>query len=176
MYQRQLFKWVSLIVVLLLAGMACNLGGGDGTETPSSEEGEVTEGETRASTSEPASEPATEGQLPTSTPRPTVPAGSATLTLDKTTFAPGEQIQVHFTAPDTFPDDAWVGIIPSSVAHGSEAENDEYDEDYRYLEGEVEGVFEFIAPLVPGSYDFRMHDTDYEGLEVAFTTFHVSGD
>ncbi len=97
----------------------------------------------------------------------------ASLWLDKTNFAPGEQIQVHFTAPSSFPDDAWVGIIPSDVPHGSESENDEYDLTYQYLEGRTSGVFTFTAPDTPGSYDFRMHDTDAGGQEVASVMFRV---
>jgi putative hemolysin len=100
----------------------------------------------------------------------------AALWLDKTTYAPGEEIQVHFTAPATFPNGAWVGIIPSEVPHGSEATNDEYDLDYQYLEGQVAGVLTFPAPGQPGSYDFRMHDTDSDGQEVASVTFQVVAD
>jgi putative hemolysin len=96
------------------------------------------------------------------------------LWLDKTTFAPGEEIQLHFATPAGFPASAWVGIIPSDVAHGSAATNDEYDLDYDYLEGRVAGVLTFFAPDEPGSYDFRLHDTDDNGVEVAFVTFRVT--
>ncbi len=98
----------------------------------------------------------------------------ASLELDKTTFAPGEQIEVYFTAPSSFPSNAWVGIIPSDVSHGSEAENDKYDVAYRYLDGLTSGVLTFKAPDEPGSYDFRMHDTDSDGKEVASVTFTVA--
>ncbi len=95
------------------------------------------------------------------------------LRLDKMTFEVGEQIQVHFTAPSSFSEDAWVGIIPSNVPHGSEAENDKYDLAYQYLKGLTSGVLTFAAPDTPGSYDFRMHDTDADGREVASVTFTV---
>jgi putative hemolysin len=104
----------------------------------------------------------------------TVPT-TASLWLDKTDFEPGEEIQVHFAAPGTFPSDAWVGIIPSEVPHGSEATNDEYDLDYDYLDGQISGVLSFMAPFQPGSYDFRLHDTDEDGHEVASVTFKVVG-
>ncbi len=100
----------------------------------------------------------------------------AELWLDKTRFAPGEEIQVHFTALATFSSGAWVGIIPSDVPHGSEATNDENDVDYDYLEGQVSGVLSFLAPMEPGSYDLRMQDSDSsDGQEVASVTFEVSG-
>jgi len=102
------------------------------------------------------------------------PAGGK-LWLDKTEFDPGEMIQVHFETPGTFSSSAWVGIIPSEVPHGSETVNDEYDLDYDYLEGQVSGVLSFLAPAQPGSYDFRLHDSDTDGLEAASVTFTVAG-
>jgi len=95
------------------------------------------------------------------------------LRLDKTTFAPGEEILVYFTAPSWYPLQAWVGLIPSAVPHGDEAVNDENDIDYRYLEGQTSGVLTFTAPMEPGSYDLRMNDTDQDGKEVASITFEV---
>ena len=95
------------------------------------------------------------------------------LELNKTSFEPGETIVVTFTAPPGYPDDAWVGIIPSEVPHGDEAENDLHDLAWQRLEGRTEGVLEFTAPLEAGSYDLRMHDTDSGGVEVASVSFGV---
>jgi len=95
------------------------------------------------------------------------------LRLDKTTFVPGEEILVYFTAPSWYPPQAWVGLIPSDVPHGDATVNDEYDIDYRYLEGQTSGVLTFTAPTEPGSYDLRMNDTDQDGKEVASITFQV---
>ncbi len=97
----------------------------------------------------------------------------ATLKLDKTEFSTGEKIMVNFTAPATYASNAWVGIIPSSVGHGSESENDKHDIAYQYLDGKVAGVLTFTAPDKAGSYDFRMHDTDSDGKEVTSVTFTV---
>jgi hypothetical protein len=104
-----------------------------------------------------------------------VPAFSQTLTLDKLAFTPGEKISVTFTAPAGYPDNAWVGIIPSSVPHGSEAVNDQNDLSYQYLQKRTSGVLVFQAPKDPGSYDLRMHNTDSDGKEVAFVSFTVGG-
>ena len=100
-------------------------------------------------------------------------AEEPSLSLDKTVFAPGEDISVHFTAPPGYSGNAWVGIIPSSVAHGSEAENDKYDIAYQYLEGRTSGTLVFKAPTQPGNYDFRMNDSDNGGKEVASVSFTV---
>jgi hypothetical protein len=94
------------------------------------------------------------------------------LKLDKTTFACGEEIAVTFTAPN-YPENAWVGIIPSDIPHGSESQNDEHDLTYVYLEKQTSGVLNFFAPGKPGTYDFRMHDTDDNGNEVTHIEFIV---
>jgi hypothetical protein len=99
--------------------------------------------------------------------------GKATLTLDKDTFACGEEIAVTFTAPSSFTEKAWVGIIPSEVPHGSESQNDQHDIAYRYLDKQVAGVLDFYAPGKAGNYDFRMNDTDDDGKEVASVSFTV---
>jgi hypothetical protein len=99
--------------------------------------------------------------------------GKATIKLDKNTFACGEEIAVTFTAPSSFTERAWVGIIPADVPHGSESQNDAHDIAYRYLDKQIEGVLNFYAPGKPGNYDFRMHDTDDDGKEVASVSFTV---
>ena len=116
---------------------------------------------------------------PTAPLQPTVPPttdlapGEAALALVKATFAPNEEFQVQFTAPSSFPPEAWVGLIPSEVPHGDEDVNDQFDLAYWYLDGQTTGVLTFTAPMEPGSYDLRMHDTDDSGAEVASVTFLV---
>ena len=95
-----------------------------------------------------------------------------TISLEKQTFAPGEEIRLTFKAPK-YDESGWIGIIPSNVPHGSESTNDEYDLDYQYLDGQTSGVMIFIAPGQEGSYDFRMHDMDGDGKEVTYTTFNI---
>jgi len=99
--------------------------------------------------------------------------GKGTLSIAKASFAPGEEIAVEFTTDPSFPPEAWVGIIPADVPHGSEDENDQYDLSYLYLEGQTSGTLMFTAPEEPGSYDLRMHDTDADGVEVTSVTFVV---
>jgi len=100
-------------------------------------------------------------------------AGNAALKLDKTVFAPGESITVHFIASASYPADAWVGIIPSNIEHGSEAKNDQYDLTYQYLNKRTTGSLTFAAPAQKGNFDLRMHDTDSNGKEVASVSFRV---
>ena len=100
-------------------------------------------------------------------------AQGAELRLEKTQFAPGESIRVSFTASPDFAANAWVGIIPSAVPHGSEPVNDQNDSTYQHLNKRASGELTFAAPTQPGSYDFRMNDCDDNGKEVASVSFSV---
>jgi len=102
------------------------------------------------------------------------PVSSKYLTLPRTNFKPGESISLQFTAPSSFASNAWIGIIPSSVTHGSEANNDKYDLTYQYLKKRTSGTLIFKAPTKEGNYDFRMNDNDKSGKEVASVSFVVS--
>lgn len=95
------------------------------------------------------------------------------LTLNKREFSPGESIQVTFKVPEGLADNAWIGIIPSHVPHGSEAENDNNDLSYQHLNEKSTGLLTFTAPGEPGRYDFRAHDTDDNGSEIGFESFIV---
>ncbi len=101
------------------------------------------------------------------------PVASGNLTLEKTVFGPSEKIKVYFQASSAFAENAWVGIIPSNVSHGSERENDKHDLSYQHLNKRTTGHLIFNAPAKPGSYDFRMHDTDNNGHEVASVSWVV---
>lgn len=101
------------------------------------------------------------------------------LSLDKKAYSPGELITVNFKADTSWDSNAWVGIIPSKIKHGTEYENDKYDLVYAYIGKKNEGTFTFSAPLKVGKYDVRMNDTDFGtedgsvGKEVASVTFEV---
>ncbi|MFH1829846.1 MAG: Tudor-knot domain-containing protein [Pseudomonadota bacterium] len=95
------------------------------------------------------------------------------LKITTKSVGPGEEITVEYKTPKGYKENAWIGIIPSNIEHGSEATNDKHDVAYTYLKGSTSGTFTFKAPIKPGSYDFRMHDTDAGGTEVASVTFRV---
>src|SRR3989338_1769877 len=111
-------------------------------------------------------------------PAPAAPAAPAdpqpSLSLAKTSFAAGETITVSYVALATYAANAWVGIIPSNVAHGSESVNDQHDVAYQYLNNTTSGQLTFTAPQQAGNYDFRMHNTDSDGVEVASVSFVVT--
>jgi hypothetical protein len=102
-------------------------------------------------------------------------AAGPSLTLGKTSFNPGESISVKYKTPSNYASNAWIGIIPSGIKHGKESLNDQHDITYKYLNNSTAGTLTFQAPTKPGSYDFRMHDTDNDGVEVASVTFTVGG-
>ncbi len=103
----------------------------------------------------------------------TVDASAVTLKLSAATVAPGAAFTVSFTAPSGFAEDAWVGIIPSSVPHGDGEEDDRHDVAYEYVSGRTSGTMTFNAPGTPGSWDARLIDTAQNGTEVASVTFEV---
>jgi len=103
----------------------------------------------------------------------TIKLKKGTLELEKETFVPGESIRLAFSTEDKYTEKGWIGIIPSEIPHGDENRNDQNDIAYRYLLGQNSGIFEFEAPSKPGSYDFRLHDTDKNGKEIIHVTFKV---
>lgn len=94
----------------------------------------------------------------------------ASVLLDAESVAPGEYLTVTVTAPANLPRNAWVGIVPSHIAHGDESVNDQHDVSYQYMEGRTRAVLTFQAPTTPGSYELRLHDTDSGGIELASST------
>ncbi|MGH9856676.1 MAG: OmpA family protein, partial [Acidobacteriota bacterium] len=98
-----------------------------------------------------------------------------TLKLKKEVYAPGEDIEVDFTAPESLSPRAWVGMIPSNVPHGKEAVNDQHDIQWHYLEKKTAGTLKFVAPPENGSYDLRLNSTDNDGVEITSVTFKVGG-
>ena len=66
-----------------------------------------------------------------------------------------------------------MGVVPSSIPHGSEEDNDSNDLGYVRIR---EGALHLIAPKEPGDYDARLNDSDEDGKEVASRTFKVTVD
>ncbi len=90
------------------------------------------------------------------------------LTLSKTTYSSNEDVMIDY-AVEKLSQNAWIGIIPSDTAHGSESTNDQYDIAYQYLSGSTSGTKTFTAPAKPGKYDFRLSDAGKELFSVSFT-------
>jgi hypothetical protein len=97
----------------------------------------------------------------------------ATLSLQQTVYAPGEVIEVYFTTTPDVPDDGWIGIVPSHIAHGDEVANEQHGLAYQHLERRRQGGMLFRAPMKPGDYDLRLHDTDVNGRELVSVSFTV---
>lgn len=99
-----------------------------------------------------------------------------TLKIPKRSYRPGESIEIEFQVPGYFPRNAWIGILPTSVEHGSEEVSDRERLSQKYLEGSPSGVITLYAPSEEGDYDIRMNDSDVEGVEVASETFSVKAE
>lgn len=104
----------------------------------------------------------------------TTDAATGELSLDKTTFTPNESIRLAFKVNQKLSSRPWIGIIPSEIPHGDESQNDQHDISYQYFDNQENGVLEFKAPLQTGKYDFRMHSSDSEGVEITSISFEVN--
>ncbi len=98
--------------------------------------------------------------------------------LEKTHFVAGETIVVHFTAPEGFSPNSWIGLMPKGIPHGYEVSKDQYDVradtiQYMYLDGKTSGVLVFIAPPQPGMYDFRMYEGKPGWEEMGSMSFFI---
>jgi hypothetical protein len=100
---------------------------------------------------------------------------SGTLTLNQTTFEPGEEIHLNFKANLVEGNNPWVGIIPTTAPHGNADKNDEVDIAYQYLDGKTDGELIFIAPVDTGNFDLRMNSSAEDKKEVTSITFKVKG-
>ena len=96
------------------------------------------------------------------------------ITLPRSSFKSGENIDFSFTAPE-LPGDAWIGIVPAEIPHGDEAVNDQHETSYKYLEGRTSGGFTLPNPGL-GEWTLRLHDTDDNGRELAYVPFKVEAD
>ena len=96
----------------------------------------------------------------------------ATISINKHVFHQGEKIRVLFSAPSHYASNAWIGIIPAQIPHGSEAVNDQHDITYQYINKRTRGEMVFTAPHA-GQWDLRLHDTDDNGREITHISFTV---
>ncbi len=106
-----------------------------------------------------------------------------TLTLDKASFLPGpdQKVKVYYTTDYPLFDDAWIGIIPPGVPHGSEKEAEGQYITYVYVQeakydSNSKKYVELEVPATAGNYDIRMYNTDSpdnDGIELASTPLSV---
>ncbi len=96
----------------------------------------------------------------------------AEITLEKKSFAQGEQINVSFKANPLWEAKAWIGLVPAYTKHGSATEADKIDVAYDYMNGRSKGTMKLSAPSTPGKYSLRMFDS-YSGKEVKSVDFTV---
>ncbi len=103
-------------------------------------------------------------------PPQTVSKAGTTLKLAQTLYAPGESISLNLSS-SKIPANAWVGLIPSHVAHGSAYRNDQHDITFQKIKGKASGEFKFQVPKKNGSYDLRVstRDGDKELISITFT-------
>lgn len=99
-----------------------------------------------------------------------IAVAQAKITINKTKFLPGEIIEVRYSLPGPAKPTAWIGIIPSGIAHGEESVNDANNIAYQYTPNAT-GTVTLEAPIVPGSYDLRWSG---DGVEFASVSFEVS--
>ena len=108
-------------------------------------------------------------------PNPPVSEAKAgtSLKLAKTIYAPREEITLDFTASSEVPVNAWVGLIPDSIPHGSAARNDQNDTTFQSVKGQASGRMVFHAPAKAGRYGFRMSSSEKD-QEILSVTFAVA--
>ena len=94
--------------------------------------------------------------------------------ISKNSFRLSEKIYFTFwTNGVKVENNAWVGIVPASISHGSESFNDSNLKSYKYLHGKTTATFDLPNPG-RGSWTVRLHDTDYGGKELAYAHFIVT--
>ena len=100
---------------------------------------------------------------------------SPSVVMSKWSFRTHEEIKFTFRAPKhALTKSAWIGIIPASISHGSEYENDKHDKGYKYLGSATMGTLTLPNPG-KGSWTVRLHDTESgtTGKELAYASFFV---
>lgn len=97
-------------------------------------------------------------------------AVEATVSLSKSAYQPGEQIDVKVMSEKALHLSAWVGVLPPHIEHGSEDINDQHDLDAAIVS---EDPLYLVAPRTPGTYEVRLHDFGEAGKELDFVEFEV---
>ena len=110
---------------------------------------------------------------------PDTPLNSASINLlnsDTRIYSPGTSVEFVYQVDESLlKSSPWIGIVPSDIPHGEESENDKHDLTYIYFDAN-QGQKSIRAPSKEGFYDLRMHDTDFNGKELAYISFEVKED
>lgn len=89
-------------------------------------------------------------------------------------YEPGEAIRLNYSIDEKYiPLSPWICIVPSYIEHGSSDNNDLYDTYYAFLPSPT-GEVTLWLPDVPGTYDFRINSSYFEGVELVYFTFEVT--
>src|SRR6056297_2433392 len=95
------------------------------------------------------------------------------LNSENSIYSPNSTIEIEYEVKKgLLKHSPWIGIVPSEVPHGDETENDKHDLSYIYIDSD-KGEMTFNAPTKEGFYDFRLHDTDFNGNELGYVSFEV---
>ncbi len=92
------------------------------------------------------------------------------LALDRSVFHPEEPIRLDLTRPQTFSQNAWVGLLPAEAPHAHSVEAEAHDLAFRFLRDLGTGSWTLPAPKKPGRYAFRVLDA----LPIAGVEFTVA--
>lgn len=102
---------------------------------------------------------------------------TASVRVDSNVIKPGEEIRVYVEYSGLVRNDAWVGFIPSDVAH-TEKDSDDHNGDWGWVyEADETGYVLITAPTRTGTWDIRLFDGDGAyAKEVTYITVTVSED
>ncbi|MBN1198533.1 MAG: hypothetical protein JXA23_04205, partial [Bacteroidales bacterium] len=100
--------------------------------------------------------------------------GVGKMSLEKGEFTTGEQIKLTYkVSPFLVQQDAWIGLIPSEIVHGTSSLNYQNKVGYKSLRNVTSGVMIFTAPQKEGDYDFRLNNAMNNGFELGSISFRV---
>lgn len=91
-----------------------------------------------------------------------------------TFLLPDEPIQVYFTAPASFNENALIAILPADAPHANGVDSAALMVSYQFLDLKTSGILDFITPHKLGFYELRMYGTENNNAEVATFAFKVT--
>lgn len=114
-----------------------------------------------------------DSSLETADTVPTFLDGS--MSLDGSTYQVNGPIEVTLVIHTPLDGSAWLGIVPSEIPHGFESDGESSYLTYSYVSyADENGKIILYAPDTPGSYDVRLYNSDWDGVEVASETITVT--